>query len=62
MQWKCFWGIQLICMAKTDFAIHLITLRNILEYMQIAIIQAEAAELKSLDGLLLCTLSIELFF
>jgi hypothetical protein len=34
-----FWGIQLICMAKSDFAIHLITLHNILAYMQIAIIQ-----------------------
>jgi hypothetical protein len=31
-------------MAKGDFAIHLITLHNILEYMQIAIIQTEAAD------------------
>ena len=31
-------------MAKRDFAIHLITLHNILEYMQIAIIQIEAAD------------------
>ena len=31
-------------MAKRDFAIHLITLHNILEYMQIAIIQTEAAD------------------
>ena len=39
-----FGGIQFICMAKRDFAIHLITLHNILEYMQIAIIQTEAAD------------------
>ena len=39
-----FLGIQFICIAKTDFAIHLITLHNILEYMQIAIIQTEAAD------------------
>ena len=44
MQWKCFWGIQLICMAMRDFAIHLITLHNILEYTQIAVIQTEAAD------------------
>jgi hypothetical protein len=44
MQWKCFLGIQVICMAKRDFAIHLITLHNILEYMQIAIIQTKAAD------------------
>jgi hypothetical protein len=41
MQWKCFvWQrgtLQLI-------AIHLITLHNILEYLQITIIQTEAAE------------------
>jgi hypothetical protein len=41
---KCFWGIRFICMAKRDFAIHLITLHNILEYMQIAVIQIEAAD------------------
>uniref|UniRef100_A0A8C7IPI1 Transmembrane phosphatase with tensin homology n=1 Tax=Oncorhynchus kisutch TaxID=8019 RepID=A0A8C7IPI1_ONCKI len=39
-----FFGVQFICMAKRDFAIHLITLHNILEYMQIAIIQTEAAD------------------
>ena len=47
MQWKCFWGIQYICMAKRDLqliAIHLITLHNILEYMQTGIIQTEAAD------------------
>jgi hypothetical protein len=44
MQRKYFWGIQLICMEKKEFAINLITLHNILEYMQIAIIQTEAAE------------------
>ena len=38
-------GIQFICMAKRDIAIHLFTLHNILEYMQIAIIQTEAADL-----------------
>jgi hypothetical protein len=49
MQWKCFGGgfssfawqigtLQLI-------AIHLITLHNILEYMQISIKQTEAADL-----------------
>jgi hypothetical protein len=31
-------------MAKRDFAIHLITLHNILEYMKIAIVQTEAAD------------------
>ena len=39
-----FWEIQFICIAKRDIAIHLITLHNILEYMQIAIIQTEAAD------------------
>jgi hypothetical protein len=39
-----FGGIQFICMAKRDFAIHRITLHNILEYMQIAMIQTEAAD------------------
>jgi len=39
MQWKGFFGIKLIFMAKKDYAIHLITLHNILEYMQIAIIK-----------------------
>ena len=33
-------GVQLICMAKRDFAFHLITLHN----MQISIIQTEAAD------------------
>jgi hypothetical protein len=48
MQWKCFFGafssfawqrgtLQLI-------AIHQITLHNIMEYMQIATIQSEAAD------------------
>ena len=36
---KGFFGIKLIFMAKKDYAIHLITLHNILEYMQIAIIK-----------------------
>ena len=39
-----FWGIQFICMEKRDFAIHLITLHNILDYMQITIKQTEAAD------------------
>ena len=39
-----FLRIQFICMAKRDFAIHLITLHNTLEYMQIAIIQNEVAD------------------
>ena len=39
-----FWGIHFVCMANRDFAIHLITLHNILEYIQIAIIQTEAAD------------------
>jgi hypothetical protein len=50
MQWNSFWGIQLICMAKRDLqliAIHLITLHNILEYMQIAIIQTEGADFEN---------------
>ena len=46
MQCKCFLGIQFICMTKRDLiAIHLITLYNILEYMQIAITQTDAADL-----------------
>jgi hypothetical protein len=49
MQWKCLLGIQFICMAKRDFAIHLITLHNILEYIQIAIIQTEKKSLVSLN-------------
>ena len=40
-------GIQFICMAKRDFAIHLITLHDILEYLQIAIIQTEAADFEN---------------
>uniref|UniRef100_A0A8C1DI82 Nanos-type domain-containing protein n=1 Tax=Cyprinus carpio carpio TaxID=630221 RepID=A0A8C1DI82_CYPCA len=31
MQWKGFFGIKLIFMAKKDYAIHLITLHNILD-------------------------------
>ena len=45
---EMFFGIQLICKAKRDFAIHLITLHNILVYMQIAIIQTEAADFENL--------------
>ena len=47
MQWKCFLGIQFIYMAKRDFGIHLITRHNILEYMQIAIIQTQAADFEN---------------
>jgi hypothetical protein len=47
MQWKCFFGVQFICMAKRDFAINLITLHNVLEYMQIAITQTEAADFEN---------------
>lgn len=43
MQWKLNFEIKFIFMAKKDFAIHLITLHNILEYMEIAIIKTEAA-------------------
>ena len=56
MQWTCFLGIQLICMAKRDFAIHLITLHIILEYMQIAIMQTEAADFVKINiGVILKT-------
>jgi hypothetical protein len=41
---EMFFGIQFIFIAKRDFAIYLITLHNILEYMQIAIMQSEAAD------------------
>jgi hypothetical protein len=45
MQGKYLGGIQFICMARGTLqliAIHMITLHNILEYMQIAFIQTEA--------------------
>ena len=45
MQWKCFWGDSVHMHGKEGLiAIHLITLHNILEYMQIAIIQTEATD------------------
>jgi hypothetical protein len=47
MEWKCFGGIQFICMQRGTLkliTIHLITLHNILENMQIDIIQTEAAD------------------
>ncbi|KAL0968578.1 hypothetical protein UPYG_G00268790 [Umbra pygmaea] len=37
-------GIKFIFMVKRDFAIHLITLQCIQEYMRIAIINTEAAD------------------
>lgn len=42
-----FFGIKFIFMAKSDFAIHLIPLHNIQEYIQIAIIETEAADFVS---------------
>ena len=42
-----FFGIKFIFIAKRDFAIteiHLITLHNILDFMQISIIKTEAAD------------------
>ena len=47
MQWKWFLGFSSFEWQRGTlqlFAIHLITLLNILEYMQIAIIQTEAAD------------------
>uniref|UniRef100_A0A4W5JUL6 Kinesin-like protein n=1 Tax=Hucho hucho TaxID=62062 RepID=A0A4W5JUL6_9TELE len=44
MQWKYFWGDSVHLHGKEGLAIHLISLRDILEYMQIAIIQTEAAD------------------
>ena len=47
MQWKCFCRFSSFAWQRGTLqliAIHLITLPNILEYMQIAIIQTEAAD------------------
>jgi hypothetical protein len=47
MQWECFGGFSLFARQRGTLqliAIHVITLHNILEYMQIAIIQTEAAD------------------
>lgn len=44
MQWRCFGGIKFIFMAQRDFAIHLIILPNILEYMHIVIFHTGSAD------------------
>ena len=48
MQWKCFGGFSSFAWQRGTLQlieIHLITLHNILEYMQIVIIQTEAADI-----------------
>ena len=52
MQWKCFGGFSSFAWQSGILqliAIHLITLHNILEYMQLAIIQTEAADLVKMN-------------